>query len=384
MLKRPKPTILILSGRYGEGHHQSALAIKKMITKIYPFYDVVIKDPHAITHPKIDHMSKQLFLFGVRRFPNVYHFFYQKTREPNSMSQFFKGMSRLGLKGLAQSIIDIEPAAIICTCPISCGMASLLKKYELIDIPIITAITDFTVHSYWIHDFIDHYIVGSQEVKNGLMNFGVEAREISVTGIPIDPKFSRTYDKEVLRMKYGLRSNVTTVLISGGGYGMIGNGGSIFEALEEIPQKLQIICVCGHNESLYHQLQKEKRTSRHVVRVEGYVNNMEELMAMSDLMITKAGGLTISEALCMNLPLLLYRSLGGQERDNSQFLLRKQSALIAYDEQDLVSHLINFVADDHLKKNMTLRIKKMQHKHATLEAVHTIFQLLSESYLHHA
>ncbi len=384
MLNRSKQSLLILSGRYGEGHHQAALAIKKMILQIYPHYDVYIKDPQALTHPKIDHMSKQIYLFGVKRFPNVYHFLYQKTKEPNSMSQFFKKMSGLGLKRLGQWITNLAPAAIICTCPVSCGMAALLKKYHFINVPVIAAITDYSVHNYWLHSEIDHYLVGSQEVKEEMLNYGVEKHHISVTGVPIDLKFSQVFDKDKLRKRHGLSSHLRTVLISGGGQGIIGSGASILDTLENIPGQLQIICICGHNYNLYEQMIKEKKRSKHIVHVKGYVQDIEELMAVSDVMITKAGGLTISEALTMCLPLIIFRSIGGQERDNSQFLLKSKTALVARDEQELVERLARLVEDQPLRKQMIFQMEKTQRKRAAYHAVQTIFQLLSETYLHHA
>lgn len=384
MLTRSQQSILILSGQYGDGHHQAAVAIKKMILKMYPHYNVQIKDPQQLTHPRIDHLSKQLYLFGVKRFPNIYHYLYQKTKEPNSASPFFKGMTRLGLKRLAQWITEIDPAVIICTCPLSCGMAALLKKYRLIHVPVAAVITDYSVHNYWMHPQIDHYLVGSQEVKEGMLKYGIENHQISVTGVPTDMKFAQVFDKEKLKKKYGLQTDMPTVLISGGGQGIIGNGASILDTLEQMDVRLQIICICGHNQGLYQRMIKGKQNSKHLVHIKGYVNNMEELMAVSDIMVTKAGGLTISEALTMSLPLLIYRSIGGQESDNSKYLLKSRTALAAADEQELIEGLSRLVKDEHLRMKMIQQMEKTQQKKSAFNAVQTTFQLLSESYLHHA
>ena len=188
-----------------------------------------------------------LYIKGIKKFPNLYGYLYQKTRRVNYFSKKLNKVLSPGMGRILKLLQEVQPSVVVSTFPFAAGVMSKLKQYGLIDIPTVTIITDFTDHSYWIHPYTDQYIVGSSMVRQSLNQQGIENTKISDTGIPIRPKFYQSYPWEELTIKYGLESDLPTILLMGGGYGFIGDGLSTFRALNALPQSAQLIIVCGYN-----------------------------------------------------------------------------------------------------------------------------------------
>ncbi|MFC4617689.1 glycosyltransferase [Camelliibacillus cellulosilyticus] len=370
-----KKTVLILTGQYGEGHKQAAFALQKAVEQYDSAVRTVILDPAAYAHPTVEKMLRHLFIGGVKRFPTLYHYIYQKTRGNNPASALLKINNYLGLNKLLKKIDELNPAVIVSTCPVASGMISILKKNEAIDQPLVTVITDYSAHNYWVYPGTDVYLVGSAKVKKDLQRMDIADANIIPTGIPIDAKFTKAYQRDELLDKHALEKDMPTVLISGGGYGLIGKGASIISMLEAMPFKMQVMIVCGYNRKMYEQLKEEIHTSKHRILLKGYVDHIEELMAVSDLMITKAGGLTITEAMAMNIPMVLFPAIGGQEFDNTQFVLEMQAALLADDAQDLCRKTAQLMTDKELYLSLKNHAKQLQHTHAAADAAKIIMNL---------
>ncbi|MFC6604556.1 hypothetical protein ACFQDF_28270 [Ectobacillus funiculus] len=156
-------------------------------------------------------------------------------------------------------IEEIQPTVVVSTFPLAAAVMSKLKSYGLTDIPTVTTITDHTDHSCWIYPFTDQYIVGSGVVRDSLKSLGVEESRIAVTGIPIRQQFSQTFQREEILKKYGLDPHLPTLLMMGGGCGMIGDGNSTIQEIDALPEPIQLIIVCGHNETPFGIEGKAKR-----------------------------------------------------------------------------------------------------------------------------
>ncbi|REE81184.1 processive 1,2-diacylglycerol beta-glucosyltransferase [Paenibacillus taihuensis] len=343
--------ILILTGDYGSGHVQAAGALRNAIKAAHPELATMVVDYMVQAHPLMHPLSKYMYLNGVQSFPRAYGYLYSKTRGQNRLSSSLKFMHGFGLGKFLAMLERVKPSAIISTFPLAAGAASFMKVNGYCHVPIITVITDFTDHSYWLHPQTDLYIVGSQEVAHRLTKVGVDSSRIAVTGIPIRPEYSRSYDKQAIRAELGLRSDLPTLLVMGGGDGLMGQ--EVTESLcswvqsHERPD-LQMIIVCGHNEKLRQQLLKLREDSYVPLVVTGFTDRIPELMAASDILITKSGGLTSSEALASGLPMLIYKPLPGQEIDNANFLSHSGAAL----------HLSSL---DQLKRAVRVLLKNNSH-----------------------
>lgn len=191
-------------------------------------------------------------------------------------------------------------------------VAAALKRSGLISSKLITVVTDFDVHKIWIAEGIDMYTAASDWTRGKLENLGISFYKILVSGIPTDEKFSSPVDISELKKKLELREDIFTVLVATGSFGI----GPIEDIIYEI-KGFQVIVVCGHNKDLFKKL--SAKNSR-LVHVMGLVDNMHELMAVSDVMVTKPGGLSISEALVSHLPLVFFNAIPGQETGNIRVL----------------------------------------------------------------
>ena len=238
-------------------------------------------------------------------------------------------------RGFRRFLIEENPDYIICTHFSPPHVASFLKKSKKITSKIIAVITDFGVHPFWISESTDIYAVASDYTREKLLLEGIEEQRIKVIGIPIDTKFSLIYDKLNLCSKFGMQPDKFTVLITTGSFGM----GPIEEIVDLLYKDVQIIVVCAHNKSLYQRLKQRNYASLFVF---GFVNNIEELMAISDTIIAKPGGLTISESLSMELPLIFVTAIAGQETENIKFLSSYNVGTCLENAEDIKNTILEF------------------------------------------
>ncbi|BCJ87782.1 MGDG synthase family glycosyltransferase [Effusibacillus dendaii] len=366
--------ILLLSSNYGDGHQQAAAALREAIRLGNPDHKPIMLDFMRWFHPYVYPISRYVFLRGVQKFPSVYGYLFQKTRGVHS-SAILKTFNLLSIRRMVRMIEAVRPSVIVSTFPLAAAAVSLLKEQGLIDLPTVTVITDHTDHSYWIHPFTDQYIVGSEPVRRALIRSGVEPSNISVTGIPIRPEFSRLQPKKTIREKLGLDPNLPTVLMMGGGVGILGEGLIDLASFNHLPHNIQLIIVCGHNQKLLHRLEEQLPASRHRVILTGYIDYVHELMNASDLLITKAGGLTTSEAVAQQLPMLFYKSLPGQERDNAKFFLKAGVATEAADDRDLLEKLAHILSNPQMLWKMEQNALRFNTKRSAFDAADIILQV---------
>ena len=214
-------------------------------------------------------------------------------------------------------------------------------------------------------------------MRDRLISLGIEDDKIKNTGIPVRQRFIESQPRELLLERYGMNSNKFTVLLMGGGDGFIGKGRSTFRALESVSQTMQLIIVCGRNKKLKKQLELELKDYKHDVLLLGFCENIQEFMAISDLMVTKPGGVTTSEALSMGLPLLIYHPLPGQEEDNAEFLWKSGLAFLAKTENDLILKIESILNDSRDLKSMQQMTEPYQSRTSSFDALNVIVQTLN-------
>lgn len=224
---------------------------------------------------------------------------------------------------MEQLIKSFRPDVIVCTQVLPCMFVAKLKEKKKINVPLIGVITDFGIHSYWIKPGVDAFVVPYQDISKILIYKEVPRSAIYEYGIPIDKKFSITKNKIELRKKFGLDCELFTVIFMGGGTGFYIDLFRTLKKFEDEKLPLQIILVAGENEELRLKMEKMKEQMSTPFHIFGFVDNVDELMAVSDLIVTKPGGLTIAESIVSFLPMVLVRMIQGQEDNNLKFLLEK-------------------------------------------------------------
>lgn len=367
--------VLVFSASFGNGHLRAAEAVIEGIRIKEPSAKIMHWDFGAFLNMRINAIIKDFYSGLLKRAPKLWGRFYYKTGkiQPQSISQ--RLLNQIGRSHFLNYIQQFKPDLIICTYPTVSSILAQLRVEQILHVPIITVITDYTVHSHWVHPGVDCYIVACAKVKESLVSWGIQAKNIQVTGIPVSPRFDVREDRLSTAEKLGLTPGLLTFLFMGGTYGILESTKRICKMLADSKVPVQCIVVCGHDEKLYHSLDEVVAQARNPLVRFKFVHNVEELMAVSDLIITKAGGLTVSEALTKHLPLIIFKPIPGQEEENAQYVQRLGAGCIAENEDELVrvlSHLLQHPED----------IEKMRTKattaltgHSTERAVEEMLQL---------
>ena len=228
---------------------------------------------------------------------------------------------------------------------------------------VVSIVTDFEAHALWMEDCVDLYCVAAEETKARLVARGAVAENVVATGIPISARFSNKPDAKAVRKNFGWRDDLPVLLVLSGGFGM-GPVAEILAELDKVPQPFQTIVVCGRNEELRRELATQDR--KHPTHILGFSSNMHEPMAVADLIITKPGGLTSSEALALGKPLFILNPIPGQEAANSDFLLERGAAAKVNRVEDLPYRVGQLLGSKKLSE-MAKAAKALGHPHAAAD-----------------
>jgi processive 1,2-diacylglycerol beta-glucosyltransferase len=331
--------VLIPTVTAGAGHLQAAVALEEAWRALRPGDDVRRLDVLDYTPRWYRKIYVKGYLKLIEHAPDLYAMMFKKTDNPvriKELTKFRRRSSRVMAAKFVKELAAFQPEVLISPhyLPLEIlGGVLGRRRFRIHNAPHITCVvTDFEAHALWMEPCVNLYCVASDSTKARLVARGVEATNVVVTGIPIAGKFSARVDVRGIRAEFSFDSGTPTLLVLGGGFGM-GPVREILGELNRIERPLQIIIVCGKNEKLRKQIVAEP--SRHATQVLGFATNMQELMAVSDLILTKPGGLTTSEALAMGKPLLILNPIPGQEAANSDFLLEQGAAVKVNCVEDL-------------------------------------------------
>jgi len=266
--------------------------------------------------------------------PQVWDAMYDNPKIVKNSESLKKFLHKTSHDKIAKLIDRHKPDTIVCTQAFPCGMVADYKVAHNLTFKIVGVLTDFAPHSFWINPGVDYYVVPSEDARERFIKKGVPPDSIKVYGIPLRPKFAQKLDRKAIAHHLGLSADLPTILIMGGGQGL-GPIKKIFKSLVKIDLPFQIIVLAGTNKKVIKQIQKEmKKTSNKVLLYE-FATNVDELMELSTLIITKPGGVTTSECLTKGLPMMIVNSLPGQEMRNTDFLIKSGIAIRVDDASDV-------------------------------------------------
>jgi len=341
--------ILIVYGTAGIGHKKAALAVKAAFDEIRPAdAQVAIIDSLDYTNPFFKKAYLDTYLFMVNKLPTFWGLSYYLTDNffvNLVVSKMRRINNWLNSGPFRKYLIETKPDVIVSTHFFASEIIAVMKKKGELDSRLITVLTDYRIHSWWVSEPTDIYVVGGEGAREDLIGtWKVDPSGIKVFGIPVEPVFSKPLDRRGILAKAGLQDGVFTVLVIGGGFG-VGPIENIIKIISSIPQTVQIIAICGHNETLVKELEALKPTLKDRLSVLGFVNNVYEYMASADVLISKSGGITSTESMARSLPLIVIAPIIGQETRNSDYLT-SEGAAVKIDKpyelkavlEDLVSH----------------------------------------------
>jgi len=352
--------IFILYARFGEGHLQAASALRHSFDKLGET-EVKLVDLLAESHPVINGVSRFVYNKSYSVLPQVYGWVYEMTKGMKPDSLFSSWLHSFGALTLRRLIERESPDAIVHTFPIL--VLPLVARKLRKKIPMFNVITDFDLHRRWVHPDVSKYYVATEDIRRQLCELDVEPHRVAATGIPIRPGFYRESVRSLSSAGSLPEFQKPHVLV--------------MPCVNSAPSEIAAICqdltsrcrahvtvVCGHN----HLMKKYfSETLRDIpdITVLGYVEHIGDLMSISSCIVTKPGGLTLSEALAAELPIFLYRPVPGQERNNALYLESKGAAVVCSSVQQLLGAASELLQDSNRREDMLRAIRALRKKDAS-------------------
>jgi len=316
--------ILIIYASAGDGHKKAAEAVYNAILDLNKEGDIkaVSIDSLNYTSKFFKYCYKVGYMVMIKYMPAIWGLFYYilDNRFFFTLNKPFRRLTNaVNAKRLVRLMLKEKFDAVISTHFLGTEVISNLKKRGLLSTTLINIITDFKPHLFWEGSGVDKYLVAADSTKKALAERGISQDKIKVTGIPIRKRFNNHLTKTEARKMLKADPDKFTIFIMGGGFG-VGPIRETLLSLQDLDIDCQIVVVCGHNRKLFRVLNSLKGEFRKPSYIFGFIRNIDEIMTASDLMISKVGGITVSETLSKALPLLTINPIPGQESRNAEFL----------------------------------------------------------------
>lgn len=370
-------SILFFSVSIGAGHDLAAQAVAQEITRRYPDCRIKIVDTFKYINPVLNKVIVGSYMESLKFNPKIWGYLYEQAEQGNKLVDLGQILSKLVSVKLKKLIAEFEPEAIVCTHAFPAGMLSILKESGEVRVPLIGVTTDYTVHPFWIHKNIDIYVLPCDELAAEIAAFGVKPDKILPAGIPLRNQFTAPIDRQSARSRLGL-ADKTTFLVMGGGLGL-GQIENIIESLGNADIDIQIVTVTGKNDRLRTKLQLISATN--LIKVFGYVENVAEVMAACDFIITKPGGLTTAEVLAVGLPIIIVNPLPGQEDRNTDFLLNAGVAVRIRKINNLVSQIKQLMLNQKRLDQIRQMSVELGKPKAAITVVNYMEELLCQNHI---
>lgn len=362
-----KKKILYLFSETGGGHRSAATAIMRAVEHLRKdTYSQEMIDVFASCSGFLNVFAK-LYAPVIKYSPRLWGQLYYWLDDERKLERLEQMSRPFILKELTKLILEKLPDVIVSVHPLVNHLAVRAIRESELKIPFIVVITDpVTLHRAWITPDVDLCVVATGEARKLAIRYGMPDKKIKVIGMPIDPKFFLK-KKEKEKAKF-------TILLMGGGEG----AGKMYEIIKELDcagLKVQLLIIAGRNRALETKLKKQAHRFSCPMRIYGFTDQVHELMAESDLIVTKAGPGTIAEALAMNLPIVITSWLPGQEEGNVEFVVRENVGRVSRDPKrvvELIAEMRRTSEFEEMKRN----IKRVSRPQAALDIAREIFRYL--------
>jgi processive 1,2-diacylglycerol beta-glucosyltransferase len=367
--------LLILSVSAGAGHVRAAQAVEAAARAAKPAIEATHVDLLSLVPADFRKLYGQQYIKLVEKLPQLWSYLYAKTDRPSRDSligRFKRSAEKLNTRKLGAEIERLAPDAILCTHFLPAELLSRQKAKGRNLPPLWVQVTDFDVHALWVHSHVDRYCVANEEVAFRLADRGVPREKISITGIPVMPQFTAPIQRAECARELGVSPDKFTVLMMAGGAG-VGGLDDLAARLLRLPDDLQLIALAGKNEDLLKRLQKLAKEHPGRLFPLGFTTTVERVMTASDLVVTKPGGLSVSECLAKRKPMLLVSPIPGQEERNADYLLEAGAAIKAVDAATLEFKLARLLAEPARLRAMGEAAHRIARPDAAAEVIGLIF-----------
>lgn len=335
----PSKRVILMYISEVSGHHSATIAIEKALKMLCPDTETLNINAFNYTNPISEKVVNKLYMGIIKRTPGIWDYLYDNPAIVKNVEKIKESIHKFNSPKLKNLFDKFKPDAVVCTQAFPCGMCADYKKTYHSSIPLVAVLTDYIPHSYWLYEDVNWYITPSEEVTSRLTDKGVPFAKIKSLGIPFDPRFNQPTDKNKILKELKLDPLVPILLIMGGGQGL-GPIKTIIKRLEKAKTDIQEIVVTGTNKKLYKTLKRRIKKYKKKICLLAYTGNINELMAVSNLIITKPGGVTVAEVLSQKIPMIIVKPIPGQEANNTSFLT-KAGAALKVDKPERINQVID-------------------------------------------
>lgn len=362
--------ILIFYASYGGGHLSAANSIKDYLSNHYENIDVELIDCMKYINKPIEKITTTAYNEMAKKAPWAWGKIYSDSQK-GPLAHITTRSNQVFAIKLLRLLREKKPDLIISTHPFGSQMCSYLKRKGKITSKIATILTDFAPHDQWLvgSDYTDYFFVAHNKMKEYLISKNIPENKIFATGIPISNKFLETFNTSKILSSLGLKENLKTVLFFAGGKFGLGKSRTleIFNTFVNDFNNIQVIAISGKNKKMYEEFNQIVKIANKTdfIKVFEFVNNVPELMAVSDVVITKPGGLTTTESLVSGLPMIIINPIPGQEEENAQFLEHSNVGIWLKKQMNITETISNFLSDDEKLKEMKENTKKISNRNST-------------------
>ncbi len=358
------------------GHRNAAFAIEKALKTLSPDIETLSINAFNYTNPISEKVVNSLYMAVIKRTPKIWDYLYDNPKVVKRLEKIKNTIHKFNSPKFQRLFDKFNPDAVVCTQAFPCGMVADYKNTYNSDLPLFAVLTDYAPHSYWLYDKVDFYITPSDEMNARLEKKGVEAKKLKPFGIPFDIKFNLPVNSAEVRQKMKLDPDLPVILIMGGGHGL-GPIKTIIKSIDKVKNDLQLVIVTGSNRKLYSSLKRKIKKYCHKISLLAYVNNIHELMSVASIVITKPGGITISEALAKKLPMLIIKPIPGQEESNTIYLTEHNAAIKVNKPRHINIIIENLLDNPGKLKNISEAAARIAKPNASLDIAKLILSRIN-------
>ena len=379
--------VLILSATTGGGHMRAANALKEYILSKDEKSAVEILDTIEYVSPFLNKAVTNGYVVMATKTPKLFGGVY-KSSDKNTPINKTVELAMTGLrKRLLPMIIQFRPDIVVTTHAFATELISALKTKENLPVPIVSIVTDFAIHKTYINKGVDAYIVSSEEMVHQMLRRGLPREILYPYGIPVMQEFLKKIDRKAALEEEGMDPSLPTILIMAGSFGVT-DVLKIYHKVVLSKADFQVIVITGKNEKLYETFEKylmkidinntlfelqrlypsirQKSSLRHSKHLKAskptrllyYTSEVEKYMQMSDMIVTKPGGLTVSEAIATGLPMGIFKAIPGQEEQNADYLVRNGMAVRLFKDNSCTEKITDLIMNPDKLKKMKESIEK--------------------------
>lgn len=362
--------ILIFYASYGGGHLNAAKSIKEYIDINYTNCKTELVDCMKYVNKPIEAITTAAYRELAKKMPWAWGKIYDDSQS-GPLAHISSRSNQIFAIKLLTLLREKNPDLIISTHPFGSQMCGYLKRKGKISSKIATIMTDFAPHDQWIveNESVNYFFVAHDKMKEYLVNKGIPNKKVFSTGIPISLRFLNTYDRTKILKQLDLKDGKKNILLFGGGEFGLGRETTleVFDNLINNFNDIQVIAISGKNKKMKEEFEKivTENSKQKNVTILSFTDNIPEIMSVCDLVISKPGGLTTSESLASNLPMIIISPIPGQEEENAKFLENNGVGIWIRKDSTSLDVLKSVINNPETLLKMKENTKKLAKKHST-------------------